>query len=529
MKKLLLIFWVLCLGVLANASEYWYENASFYQIFPRSFLDTDGDGVGDLEGIIKKLDYVSSLGVKGIWLNPTFPSPSYHGYDITDYYGVDVQLGNIETMKKLIREADKRGIKILLDLVINHTSTQIEWFRKSELRDPFFSDWYIWTEIIPKTEGKIGWAKPWLQGNSPWEVWHFSRIRNEYYYGAFWSGMPDLNLRNKNVTEEIYRISKYWLEMGVGGFRLDAIRYLIESGPGPQGQADTKETKEWLKNFTDYVKSIKRDAFLIGEVWTGNNIVSTYYGSVDGCFDFEAREVIASTVGYGPRVGKFYQYLSNMISLTRNDVKRWKFFFPFSSNHDVTRIASILAYRNNNLERLKLGMIILFTLPGNPFIYYGDEIGMTNSFQRGDLAFRNPMQWNNKKNSGFSDKDMPWYQPNVDQEINVEYQEKRSNSLLNTIRWVSKLRNSEVVLQKGILEIVSNNIMNRLVSFARILSNDYVLVLVYPYPDGTNTTIFFPFQVSEFYDIVSNEKFSVVSNKLEIELKPFSFLILRKH
>ena len=531
MKRMLgVLAFVFCFFFVGFSYE-WYRDVSFYQIFPRSFFDSNGDGIGDLQGIIKKLDYVASLGVGGIWLNPTFPSPSYHGYDVIDYYSVNPQFGTLEDMKKLISEAERRGIRILLDLVINHTSSQIEWFKRSEARDPFFDSWYVWTNVLPKVEGKYGWARPWTKGNSPWEVWNYSSVRKEYYYAAFWGGMPDLNFRNPEVTKEIYKIARYWLEMGVGGFRLDAVRYLVETGPG-DGQADTEETKMWLRNFKDFCKKVKPDSFLVGEVWVANRIILTYGDSLDGYFDFEQRDVFASTVGYGPKVGRFYQYIKDMKNITKS-IGTWKKLYPFTSNHDVTRVHSILERRPDSMERMKLFVTLMFTFPGNPFIYQGDEIGMVNSpYLRGDMAYRDPMVWSDAKNVSFT-TGAPWTYVNPHPVINVMEQERSKNSLLNHYRKMSKIRKSEEVLRWGDIIIVSNSIMDRVVSFARTNTNDFITVVVYPYPKPTNFTLYFGDEVSEnigggrFLDLLTSNTISITSNSIDFNFDGYTNLVLK--
>lgn len=529
MKRILIVLISLLLINLTGVSE-WYRETSFYQIFPRSFYDSDGDGIGDISGIIQKLDYIKSLGVGGIWLNPTFPSPSYHGYDITDYYNVNPQFGTIDDLKKLIAEAKKRNIRILLDLVINHTSSEIDWFKKSELRDKFFDSWYVWTEKIPSSEGKYGWSKPWSRGNSPWEVWSFSNVRKEYYYSAFWRGMPDLNLKNPDVVNEIYKISRYWLEMGVGGFRLDAVRYLIETGPA-EGQADTEDTIIFLKNFNSFCKKVNTESFNIGEVWTANETVYKHKDSLDGCFDFELREVLASTVGYGPRVGKFNEYIEKMKNLTKS-VENWKFFYPFSSNHDVTRIHNIIFKRPDNFERLKLFYTLLFTLPGNPFIYYGDEIGMVNSpYLRGDMAFRDPMVWDNSENVGFT-KGNPWTSVNPDPVINVKYQINDKNSVLNHVIKLSSIRNKYKVLINGDIKIIKNSTPERVVSFVRYDKTNAVIMVVYPYPSETNTTLYLDDEIFSIVkdktlaDIFTGTKISITNKEINFNFVSYTNLIL---
>ncbi|MCX8029043.1 MAG: alpha-amylase family glycosyl hydrolase [Brevinematales bacterium] len=531
MKRLIVVFWLLMFTLVVYGQ--WYREVSFYQIFPRSFYDSNGDGIGDLKGIIQKLDYIKSLGVGAIWLNPTFPSPSYHGYDIVDYYDVNPQFGTLDDMKLLISEARKREMKILLDLVINHTSSDIEWFKKSELKDTFYDSWYVWVSRIPYVEGKYGWAKPWTKGNSPWEVWSFSRIRKEYYYSAFWSGMPDLNLRNPDVVNEIYKIARYWLGLGVGGFRLDAIRYLIETGPA-EGQADTQETIEFVREFNNFCKKVNPYSFNVGEVWTANETVYRYKDSIDGCFDFELREVISSTVGFGPRVGRFYEYINKMLVLTKS-IQNWKFFYPFSSNHDMTRVHSILFRRPDNFERLKMFYTILFTLPGNPFVYYGDEIGMVNSpYQRGDMAYRDPMVWENSGNVGFT-VSKPWIQPNPDPIINLKTQKDDPNSVFSHFVKVSSIRNSKKTLVYGDIRILNNSVSNRLVSYLRFDEKNVIVVLVYPYDTETNVTVFFDedtyVRISNktLFDLLGKGKIYVNSKELEFNFRGYTNMILSLH
>ncbi|MCX8095898.1 MAG: alpha-amylase family glycosyl hydrolase [Spirochaetes bacterium] len=526
---LLLILPILLLTT--NSLAQWYRETTFYQIFPRSFYDTDGDGIGDIRGIIQKLDYIKSLGVGGIWLNPTFPSPSYHGYDVTDYYNVNPQLGTLEDMKELIKQADKRGIKILLDLVINHTSSEIEWFKKSEQKDVFFNDWYIWVDKIPNIEGKIGWSKPWTRGNSPWEVWSYSRVRKEYYYSAFWSGMPDLNFRNPNVVNEIYKIARYWLEIGVAGFRLDAIRYLVETGPG-EGQADTDENIIVVKNFNEFCKKVNPNSFNIGEVWTANETVYKYKDAIDGCFDFELRETISSTVGFGPKVGRFSQYIQGMLNLTKS-VKNWKFFYPFSSNHDVTRVHNLLIRRPENFERLKMFYTILFTLPSNPFIYYGDEFGMVNSpYLRGDMAYRDPMVWENSEKVGFT-TGTPWTYVNPDPIINLQTQKNDKNSVFNHFLKMSSIRNKHKTLIYGDIKVLTNSTFGRVVSFARYSDTNAYIIIVYPYPSETNTTIYIDNEILKIVsnktglDLINNTKITITNNEIYLELKQYTNMILQ--
>ena len=272
-------------------STNWWNDTVFYEVFVRSFYDSDGDGVGDINGLIERLDYLNDgdptttddLGITGIWLMPIMESPSYHGYDVVDYYKVDEEYGTEEDFKRLMAEADKRGIKVIVDLVLNHTSAQHPWFTEARADESGENrDWYVWEEENP------GWRGP--EGQ---QVWHGSPTG--YYYGVFWDQMPDLNLTNEQTTAEMQDIARYWIEdMGVDGFRLDAIKHLIEEG---QKQTNTESTHAWMQDFHVVYKEANPDAFAIGEVWSPTFEVVKYIGDeVDAAFEFDLAQAILGGV-----------------------------------------------------------------------------------------------------------------------------------------------------------------------------------------------------------------------------------------
>src|SRR5205085_5554719 len=238
-------------------SAEWWNGAVVYEVFVRSFSDSDGDGKGDLAGLIKKLDYLNDgdpststdLGVDAIWLMPIFASPSYHGYDTTDYESINPAFGTSADFDAVIAAAHQRGIKVILDLVLNHTGSGHPWFVDSAASPASaHRNWYVWSATDP------GWTPPWGGGG---DTWHF--LNGSYYYGVFFSGMPDLNYRSQAVGDEMKRIAKVWLDRGADGFRLDAARYLIENGSGG-GQEDQPETHAFWKEFSAYVRSVKPSA-----------------------------------------------------------------------------------------------------------------------------------------------------------------------------------------------------------------------------------------------------------------------------
>jgi alpha-amylase len=421
--------------------EVWWQDVVFYQIFPRSFKDSTGDGIGDFQGIIQMLDYLNDgdpstqddLGIAGIWLTPINPSPTYHGYDVTDYYAVNPDFGTMEDFKALLAEAEKRGIKIIIDLVINHTSNQHPWFIAAQDPDSEYHDWYTWSVSQPQVPG------PWGQN-----AWHFSRQNRLFYYGIFWEGMPDLNFDNPLVSDEMMEISRFWLEeVGVHGFRVDAARYLFMDS---FSQQDTPETFEWYEKWRDFYKAINPYAFTVGEVWTDLPVIARYKDGMDSLFMFDLAEDIKNRV-----------FSPNPERITRS-YQDTLYFFPeghfstFLSNHDQQRVMTFL---NNDLDKMKMAAFIYLTGPGVPFIYYGEEIGMTGD--KPDERLRTPMQWSGEPNAGFTTV-FPWQPANRNyQEVNVQDQESDPDSLLNHYRTLVHLRNRHPALRTGAyLPLTSN-------------------------------------------------------------------------
>jgi len=413
--------------------EVWWQDVVFYQIFPRSFKDSSGDGIGDFQGIIQMLDYLNDgdpttqddLGIGGIWLTPINPSPSYHGYDVTDYYAINPDFGTMDDFKELLAEAEKRGIKIIIDLVINHNSIQHPWFIASQDPDSEYHDWYIWSENDPGVPG------PWGQN-----AWHYNRNNRLYYYGIFWEGMPDLNYQNPAITEEMMAITRFWLEeVGVDGFRVDAARYLFVDR---FSQQDTKETIQWYEDWREVYKDINPYAFTVGEVWTDLSVIARYKDGMDSLFMFDLAEDIKNRV-FSPNPERITRsYLDTLYFFPEGQ------FSTFLSNHDQQRVMTFL---NNDVAKMKTAAFIYLTGPGVPFIYYGEEIGMTGD--KPDERLRTPMQWTDEPNAGFSTS-LPWQPANSNfNEINVQSQEDDPASLLNHYRALVHLRNRNPALRTG--------------------------------------------------------------------------------
>jgi len=426
-----------------TGSAQWWHDAVFYEIFVRSFNDSNGDGIGDFNGITQKLDYIQKLGANAIWLMPIHPSPSYHGYDVLNYYGVNLEYGTMDDFKSLLDEAHKRDIRIIIDLVLNHTSNQHPFFVNAN-SDPnsTYRDWYVWSDNP---------GDHWYQGNGG------------YYFGLFCDCMPDLNYRNPEVTKQMLNVTKYWLEdIGVDGFRVDAAKHLIEEGNKIE---NTEATHEWLKDFYTFYKKSNPNAYTVGEVYgAGAFIGTTYTEQLDQIFNFELASGILNSVSGESNTG-----ITSAWKFTLKDISNGE-YATFLTNHDQNRVMSVL---NGNEEKAKLAAIMLLTSPGTPFIYYGEEIGMQG--KKPDEDIRLPMQWSTEVNAGFT-TGAPWRNPDTNySQVNVAAQENDPSSLLSLYRTLIKLRTEHQVLQTGKLALLETGNSG---VYAILRSNDKENILV---------------------------------------------------
>ncbi len=449
---------------IAQWNHEWARGAVFYEIFVRSFADSDGDGIGDFNGMTAKLDYLESLGVNAVWLMPMFESTSYHGYDTTDYDNVERDYGTNADFRHFLDEAHKRNIRVIVDLVLNHTSVEHPWFVESASSTASPKrNWYVWSATNP------GWKQPW-GGNDP--SWHFRN--GAYYYGAFWSGMPDVNYNSPEAKAEMFRITRYWLTQGVDGYRLDATRYLVETGPGEKGQADTPGTHQVLKELSTEVRNLKPEAVLVAENTVDTPTMATYFGSTAVIrggdempmnFDFPLASAVVDGVKNGTATG-ITKVLSDVIRLYPSGI----IDAPFLANHDHTRIATVLG---NDPHKLRNAAAILLTLPGMPFLYYGEEVGLQNGPAPNDEAKRTPMPWT--PTGGFT-TGTPWhaYAPGLASE-NVASQTNDPQSLLSHYRnWIAA-RKSSSALSKGSITPLATDA--RVLAFLRETNDDRVLVV----------------------------------------------------
>jgi len=447
----------------------WWNDDVFYEIFVRSFNDSDGDGIGDIQGIINKLDYLNDgdpntskdLGITGIWLMPIFPSPSYHGYDVTDYRAINPDYGTLDDFRRLLDEAHKRDIKIIIDFVGNHTSDQHPWFTASASGESK-RNWYLWKDTKPNYTG------PWGQ-----TVWHLKN--NAYYYGLFWGGMPDLNFTNSDVTKEIKEITKFWSQdVGVDGFRIDAVKHWIEEG---SIQENTEATLNWWRDYYAFQKSLNSSFMTVGEVWTSTeNIIPYSDYRLDYCFEFDLADQIINAVNSGSA-----QRLKQKVNQVTSNYAHAQ-YGTFLANHDQNRVFNRLG---GSLDRAKLAASILLSLPGVPYLYYGEEIAMKG--EKPDENIRLPMQWNTSSNAGFT-SGSPWISPNANySEFNVALLQQDTNSIWNHYRKWIKIRKEKPVLTAGRYQGLGSSI-DSIFSFLRVdNSTDEMVLIIHNLSDQNQT------------------------------------------
>jgi alpha-amylase len=361
----------------------------FYQIFVRSFSDFNQDGIGDLRGVIHKLDYLAYLGVDGIWLSPIFTSPSYHKYDVVNYYEIDPEYGTMADFEELIEEAQKREIKIILDLVISHTSKEHPWFLEAQSSpENRFRDYYIWKS--PKLIKQLRLEQREATADTGIEnPWHKASRNTEKYYGIFSHGMPDLNLENLQTRIEILHIARFWMQKGVYGFRLDAAKHIYPAWANPEKNIVFWEAlrKELEKDFGQ--------VYLVGEVWAVPDKVAPFFKGLNANFNFELCYDIRDALKLEWDFKGVIKKLLNSYEIYAKENPNF-IDATFLGNHDQERIASVF---KGNKQKLKAAINLLMTLPGNPFLYYGEELGTEG--KKPDKRLREPFIWNYKSNDYF--------------------------------------------------------------------------------------------------------------------------------
>lgn len=480
----------------------WWQSEVIYQIYPRSFQDGNDDGIGDLKGIIARLDYLRKLGVGGIWLSPIYPSPMYDfGYDVSDYTDISPEFGDMDDFKTLLDEAHKRGLKIILDLVLNHTSHKHSWFiESSSSKDSPKRDWYIWHDGRPGKKPPNNWL-----GTFGGRAWEWSENTGQFYLHTFLKEQPDVNWRNPDLRRAVFDVIRFWLDMGVDGFRLDVVNWFVKddrfrdnpkklTGLRPydrQKHVYDRNRPETLDIMREIRKIVDEnpDRMTVGEVFAeppgDPELAASYYGNGDGlhmAFNF-------SFLFCPWKAEAFAAVVDQWETLLGADL--WPNYTL--SNHDQIRAISRYSRKHETLDRARVAAALLLTLRGTPFIYYGEEIGMRNAkiprrriqdplgkrywpFHPGRDGERTPMQWDASEHAGFSSA-KPWLPVNSDfQETNVEKQTGAHDSLFNWYKNLIALRRSEPALQSG--DYKKLFLGNKVYAYKRVYSDDEIIVVL---------------------------------------------------
>jgi len=473
-----------------STNFYWFKNCVIYNLDVEVFKDSDGDGTGDFKGLIQKLPYLDSLGINVLWLAPFQPTPNGDdGYDITDYYAVDPHLGTIDDFKNFVAEAGKHNMRVIIDLVLNHTSDKHPWFQlaRKDTNSEYHS-WYSWSKKRPDNYDK-GMAFPGVQK----EIWTYDSLAREYYYHRFYNFEPDLNLQNDEVMAECLKVVKFWMDMGISGFREDAVPFFIEI---PKTKGEKFEPQfSILSRLHNYLKTLRKDAIIMGEANVMPDENGNYFGkNKDGLqmmLNFYANQYMFYALATGevkpfidalnltgkyPKEAQWGQFLRNhdeidLGRLSKSD--RNKVYEKFGPDKNMQLYERGIRRRlapmfNNNQKFLQMAYSLLFALPSTPIIRYGEEIGMGDDLTLQErLSVRTPMQWSSEKNAGFSTA-AKTVRPVIDtgaygyKTVNVANEIGQQQSLLNSIKQFIRLRINCPEIGYGdwkILEINSSNVL----------------------------------------------------------------------
>jgi maltose alpha-D-glucosyltransferase/alpha-amylase len=482
----------------------WYKDAIFYELHVKAYCDSTGDGIGDFDGLTAKLDHLAELGVDCIWILPMYPSPFRDdGYDIADYYSIHPSYGTIESFKRFLDAAHSRGLRVITELVKNHTSDQHPWFQEARSSpDNPRRDWYVWSDTDEKYKGvRIIFL------DTEMSNWSWDPVSKAYYWHRFFSHQPDLNFDNPAVQEEMWNVMRFWLEMGVDGFRVDAVPYLIErEGTSCENLPETHEILKFLRGRLD---EHFPGRVLLAEANMWPEDVRPYFGDGDEfhmAFHFpimprmfmalrlEERKPLIEIIERTPPIPETCQwgvFLRNHDELTLEMVTDQERDYMYDEYaHDRTarinlgirrRLAPLL---EGDRRRIELMNAMLMSLPGSPVLYYGDEIGMGDNVFLGDRnGVRTPMQWNGSWNGGFSQADPErLYQPMIQNPVygypavNVESQRRNPNSLFNWMRRILEVRKSSDAFSRGDIQFLKPA-NHRVLAYVRTLGDEHILVV----------------------------------------------------
>ena len=447
-----------------------YRN--YYEIFVGSFYDSDGDGMGDLKGVEEKLDYISDLGCNGIWLMPIMPSPTYHKYDTTDYEAVDEAYGTADDFKELASACHEKGIRLIIDVAMNHSSSQHPWFTQAceylaglkagEKPDDTVCPYVDYYHFSDKQEGTTYYAVP---GSSSW-----------WYEGSFWSEMPDLNLKSPAVQKEFEEVADYWIDLGVDGFRMDAAMHYEENA--------TNANCDILNKLYTYCKEKNPQFYMVSEVWASENVIADYYASgTPSMFNFDAGTAKGALVN-AVRKGDPVSLVNSMLKYQNDFSAKNPDYIdaPFLSNHDMARIANTLV---NDPDKIKTAAGLLMTMNGSPFVYYGEEIGMNSSGTK-DENKRIPMVWSKTDITGMT-KGPADMDAGIESPFPAEdEQEKDKDSILSYYKNALRLRNQNPEIARGTIEKVESLCKDSQAAITKTYQ-DSTIGIVYNLGEGNDT------------------------------------------
>lgn len=556
----------------------WWHDKVIYQVYPKSFNDSNGDGIGDIPGIIEKLDYLNKLGIDIIWLSPVYSSPMKdNGYDIDDYYSIGKQFGTMDDMEELIAEAEKREIGIMMDLVINHTSDQHQWFKESrKSKDNPKRDWYIWKDSKESGQPPTNWRS--VFGGY---AWTFDQQTGQYYLHTFAEEQPDLNWENKELRQELYKMVNWWLDRGLAGFRVDAISF-IKKGEyknlkpdGDDGLAEIHSVTANQEGILDYLNELKENSFsdykivTVAEIYPDKSERMKEFvgegGPFDFIFDFRHTDLVMRPDSNWMQEKEWdllkLKKVFNKIQQTYNQDSRVALFLE---NHDQPRsLNKYLNEKNINLYSAKMLAALFMLMRGIPFIYQGQEIGMTNvkydsieeyndaaSIGKYKMALENghqkdavlkavwdrsrdnsrtPMHWNDSQNAGFS-SGIPWLKVNPNyKEVNVENELADPDSLFYFYQKLIELRKessyAEILIDGSYEQLLEND--QDLMAYLRIGARKKVLVIANFKDKKVELELDFKIKESILSNYTDSERrLKAGQDKIKCELRPFETLVL---
>jgi alpha-glucosidase len=525
----------------------WWKHGVVYHIYPRSFFDSNKDGIGDIKGIINKLDYLEELGIDAIWISPLYKSPQVDfGYDVSDYRDIYPVFGTLGQFKALVQEAHRRGIKIIMDLILNHTSNEHPWFIESatSVNNPK-RKWYLWRDGYqgkPPNNWKTSFGAT---------AWEYHKETGQYYYHSFFKEQPDLNWRNKSLKKEMFSIVEYWLKMGVDGFRLDVANFIVKDkkfrdNPWPVALFG-QNRKMYTRNRPRSIKTLKElrklmdrfdDTMCVGEIFTlppGNpQLAARYLGNgrdaLHMAFDFSLIFTRWSAKKYA------------------HAIDRWITMIPQGgwpcnvlSNHDLHRNYDRMFFRLFKKQKAIVSAFLLLTIKGTPFIYYGEEIGMNNTriprklirdplgkrfwpFYRGRDQARSPMQWNSKKYAGFS-RVPPWLPVNKNyKQINVKNQHYSATSILSFYKKLIQIRKTYKALHAGGWKVIISGRRGIFAYLRWFKEEQFLIVLNFrPFPGKIKTGYLTGAKIV----LSSHQKPFPVSASNRMRLRPFEATLMQ--